>query len=76
MNKILQILSAKGHEGTSVNEFSRPSGLCCDDDGHVIVADSKNQRVLIFSPQLDYLGTVSVYFVFFFWFCIEFYTFK
>lgn len=40
-------------------EFSRPSGICCDDDGRVIVADSKNQRVMIFSPVLDFLFAVS-----------------
>lgn len=31
-----------------------------DDDGRVIVADSKNQRVLIFSPTLEYLWTVDI----------------
>lgn len=43
-----------------MHEFSRPSGICCDDDGRVIVADSKNQRVLIFSPQLEFLWTVRI----------------
>lgn len=54
-----KILSAKGHEGTGVQEFCRPSGICCDDDGRVIVADSKNQRVMVFSPQLEFLWMVS-----------------
>lgn len=54
-----QILAAKGHEGNGVQEFCRPSGICCDDEGRVIVADSKNQRVLIFSPVLEFLWAVS-----------------
>lgn len=56
---LFQVLAAKGHEGSAVHEFSRPSGICCDDDGRVIVADSKNQRVLVFSPQLEFLWAVS-----------------
>lgn len=56
----LQIVAAKGHEGSGTHEFSRPSGICCDDDGRVIVADSKNQRVIIFSHQLEFLWTVEV----------------
>lgn len=57
----LKILSAKGHEGPGFQEFNRPSGLCCDDDGRIIVADSKNQRVIVFTPSLDYLWDVSTY---------------
>lgn len=52
-------MAIKGHEGSNLNEFSRPSGICCDDDGRVIVADSKNQRVLIFSPTLECLWAVD-----------------
>lgn len=52
-------MALKGHEGTGIQEFSRPSGICCDDDGRVVVADSKNQRVMIFSPLLDFLWAVS-----------------
>lgn len=52
-------MALKGHEGTGIQEFSRPSGICCDDDGRVVVADSKNQRVMIFSPLLDFLLAVS-----------------
>ena len=47
---------------TALHEFCRPSGICCDDDGRVIVADSKNQRVLIFSPLLEFLWAVSFFF--------------
>lgn len=56
----LQVLAAKGHEGTGVQEFCRPSGICCDDKARVVVADSKNQRVLVFSPLLEFLWAVSL----------------
>ena len=49
----------KGHEGTGVQEFNRPSGICCDDDGNIIIADSKNQRVSVFSRQLTFMWSVS-----------------
>lgn len=55
-----QILATKGHEGNALNEFCRPSGIACDDDGRVIVSDSKNQRVLIFSAMLEFLWAVEI----------------
>lgn len=55
-----QILATKGHEGNALNEFCRPSGICCDDDGRIVVADSKNQRVLIFSAMLEFLWAVEI----------------
>lgn len=54
-----QILSVKGHEGSGFHEFNRPSGLCCDDEGRIIVADSKNQRILVFNSNLDFMWDVS-----------------
>lgn len=56
----VQILATKGHEGNALNEFCRPSGISCDDDGRIIVADSKNQRVLIFSAMLEFLWAVEI----------------
>uniref|UniRef100_A0A1B0D1H7 B box-type domain-containing protein n=1 Tax=Phlebotomus papatasi TaxID=29031 RepID=A0A1B0D1H7_PHLPP len=44
---LTRIIATKGFEGIPRQDFSRPSGLCVDDEGHVIVADSKNQRVLV-----------------------------
>lgn len=54
------ILGAKGYEGLAVGEFSRPSGIICDDEGKIIVADSKNQRVIAFSPYLEFLWALEV----------------
>lgn len=36
------------------------TGICCDDDGRIIIADSKNQRVLICSPMLEFLWNVEI----------------
>ena len=55
-----RVLAAKGHEGAGMHEFCRPSGICCDDDGRVIVADSKNQRVVTFSSQLEFLWSTEI----------------
>ncbi|XP_018783101.1 PREDICTED: protein wech isoform X1 [Bactrocera latifrons] len=57
---INEIISAKGHEGTGIQEFNRPSGICCDDDGRIIVADSKNQRIIVYSPSLEYLWSIEI----------------
>lgn len=53
-------MTAKGHEGIGQHDFSRPSGLCCDDEGNVVIADSKNQRLVVFSNGLEFLYTVSL----------------
>lgn len=60
MNKIFQVIAAKGHEGSGTHEFSRPSGICCDDEGRIIVADSKNQRVIVFSQHLEFLWATEI----------------
>lgn len=51
----------RGREGEGeLHEFNRPSGLCCDDNGRVIVADSKNQRVLVYNTNLELQWVVSI----------------
>ena len=50
----------RGHEGEGeIHEFNRPSGLCCDDKGQVVIADSKNQRVLIYNTDFEFQWMVS-----------------
>lgn len=50
----------RGREGEGdVHEFNRPSGLCCDDHGRVVVADSKNQRVLVYNTNFEFQWVVS-----------------
>ena len=44
----------------SINVIKLFTGICCDDDGRIIVADSKNQRVLIFSAMLEFLWSIEI----------------
>lgn len=51
----------RGHEGEGeIHEFNRPSGLCCDDKGQVVIADSKNQRVLVYNTEFEFQWMVSL----------------
>ena len=34
-----------GSEGTKDGEFTRPNGVTVDDEGNIIVADSRNDRI-------------------------------
>jgi tripartite motif-containing protein 71 len=40
--------------------LNRPSGIVTDDDGRIIVADSKNHRVLVFTSELRILWAVDL----------------
>lgn len=40
-------------------EFNRPSGLCCDDYGNVLIADSKNQRAMVYNAKFEFQYEVS-----------------
>ena len=44
-SKIFQFL---GCEGTKDGEFTRPNGVTVDDEGNIIVADSRNHRIQVF----------------------------
>lgn len=50
-----QVLMIRGREGYGdVLEFNRPSGICCDDKGLFALADSKNQRVLVYNSTIEF----------------------
>ena len=36
-----------GCEGTKDGEFTRPNGVTVDDEGNIIVADSRNHRIQV-----------------------------
>ena len=36
-----------GTEGTKDGEFTRPNGVIVDDEGNIIVADSRNDRIQV-----------------------------
>lgn len=48
---------AFGKAGSGDGEFNRPEGLAVDWDGRILVADSCNHRVQIFSPKGQWLRT-------------------
>ena len=55
-----ELVILTGREGAEEGELNVPRGLCLDCNGDVYVADSRNDRVSVFSPQLQfvkYLGT-------------------
>lgn len=54
----LQIISTKGNQGFEYLQFSHPSGVCCDDDGTIIVADCHNHRICVFTSTLQSLWNV------------------
>ena len=49
-----QLLNRTGTEGQTDGQFNEPRGLCTDHSGDVFVADSANNRVCIFSNDLQY----------------------
>ena len=55
-----QLVRMTGTEGAEEGQLNVPRGLCLDCNGDVYIADSRNNRVSIFSIQLQfmkYLGT-------------------
>lgn len=44
-----------GNEGDGDGELCRPWGVCCDRDGHIIVADRSNNRIQIFKSDGTFL---------------------
>ena len=36
-----------GSEGSKDGEFTRPNGVTCDEEGNIIVADSRNDRIQV-----------------------------
>lgn len=40
-----------GKEGSDDGMFTRPNGVAVDEEGHIIVADSRNDRIQIFTSS-------------------------
>ena len=58
--EILEIPQFLGSEGTKDGEFTRPNGVTVDDEGNIIVADSRNDRIQV---DLSVLGFKDLTFV-------------
>lgn len=42
-----------GSEGDSEGSFCRPQGITTDNEGHILVCDSRNNRIQVRSSQSD-----------------------
>lgn len=45
------MLFSFGSEGVNDGKLCRPWGICCDKDGHIIVADRSNNRIQVFNAD-------------------------
>ncbi|XP_011181579.2 protein wech-like [Zeugodacus cucurbitae] len=55
-----KIIRTKGNRGFGTLQFSCPSGVCCDDDGTIVVADCHNRRICVFSSTLESLWNLDI----------------
>lgn len=52
------LLCEFGQRGAGIGQFFHPAGTCVDQFGNILVADSANHRVQMFSQQGDFLAVV------------------
>ena len=55
LNSDLSFVKSFGKEGKGKGEFSFPRGVACNSSGEVLVADSNNDRIQVFSPKGKFL---------------------
>ncbi|CAH1269091.1 TRIM3 [Branchiostoma lanceolatum] len=55
-----QYVSKFGGLGKTGDHLGRPKGICVDRFGHILVVDSRNQRVVLFTDQGSYVRHVAV----------------
>ena len=55
-----QLLNRTGTKGQTDRQLDGPTGLCTDHSGDVFVADSANNRVCIFSHNLQYKSKLGI----------------
>ena len=49
-----------GQSGSGAGEFSDPAGVVVDSEGNIIVADSRNHRLCLFTKEREYVRDVQV----------------
>jgi len=49
-----------GKRGDKEGEFRDPTGIVVDDLGTMLVSDSRNNRIQVFSNDLEYVGTATI----------------
>ena len=58
--KDFELLNRVGTEGDKEGQLNYPRGLCIDTNGDVLIADSNNNRVCIFSKQLEFESCIGI----------------
>ncbi|XP_018027663.1 tripartite motif-containing protein 2 [Hyalella azteca] len=54
------VLRTFGSPGSGPGQFRDPSGVVCDEDGFIIIGDSRNHRVQIFSETGEFMCVLPV----------------
>jgi len=54
------IKSYGGSGGSRIDQFEHPINLAVDEHDNVLVADEYNNRVMLLSPSMTYLGCVTI----------------
>lgn len=57
----ISLVQFLGCEGTKDGEFTRPNGVTVDDEGNIIVADSRNNRIQVRLIQISRTFHISVF---------------
>ncbi|KAI8491070.1 hypothetical protein Bbelb_311110 [Branchiostoma belcheri] len=55
-----QYMSRFGGPGVSGGRLNHPRGICADSSGHILVADSHNQRVVVYTGRGEYVRYIAV----------------
>ena len=58
--KDFKLLNKTGTEGTREGQLLYPRGLCIDTNGDVMVADTDNHRISVFSKQLKFKSCLGI----------------
>ena len=58
--KKLSTFSFSSYQGTEDGMFTRPNGVAVDEEGNIIVADSRNDRIQVFSSSGTFLTKFGV----------------
>ena len=58
--KNLSTFSFSSYQGTEDGMFTRPNGVAVDEEGNIIVADSRNDRIQVFSSSGTFLTKFGV----------------
>ena len=53
--KQMATFSFSSNQGTEDGMFTRPNGVAVDEEGNIIVADSRNDRIQVFSSSGTFL---------------------